>query len=143
MNTFGNKVKVAPDVYHPIHEYHDTLKNIYIDDFKNSVEFQEFKGRTGRSSISYTKFLEGALKCPCIRAPVMRVCVDEIETAFNEMAKTLNNVRKKNRNQRRPACRCQFCQNEAVKMAALPAGGNYLKNEFLSLIMLSSSCVIG
>lgn len=123
VNTFGNKVQVAPGVYHAIHEYHDTLKNIYMDDFKNSVEFKELKERTGRSSISYSTFLKGALKCPCIRQPVMRVCVDEIETAFNEVVATLNNVRKKNRNQRRPECKCKFCENEAAKEAALPPGG--------------------
>lgn len=123
VNTFGNKIKVGPKSYHAVHEYHDTLKNIYLDDFKNSVEFKDFQQRTGRSSLSYTKFLEGALMCPCIRAPVMRVCVDEAETAFNEVVKTLNNVRKKNRNQRRPECKCKFCQNEAEKMATLPPGG--------------------
>ena len=123
MNTFGNKIKIGPDKYHAMHEYHDTLKNIYLDDFLNSVDFEEYCARTGRTSVSYGKFLEGALMCPCIREPVMRVCVDEVETAFNELTKTLSNVRKANRTQRRPACTCVFCKNEATKKEELPDGG--------------------
>lgn len=123
MNTFGNKIKVGDDKYHAIHESHDTLKNIYIDDFLHSVELEEFCARTGRTTVFYGKFLEGALRCRCIRAPVMRVCVDEVETAFNEMTKTLSNVRKANRTQRRPVCECVFCTSEAAKKEGLPDGG--------------------
>lgn len=133
MNTFCSKVRVseknAPTAeYHAVHEYNDTLKNIFADEFLNSIEFQDFVERTGKQSISFSKFLEGACACPCIRAPVMRVCVDEVETAFNELVKTLNNIRKRNRNQRRPECACLFCQNEAAKKNSLGSG------KFLSII---------
>lgn len=123
VNTFGSKVKVGEDRYHAVHEYTDTLKNIYMDDFRNSIEFQNFAQRTGRSSVSYGLFLKGALSCKCIKAPVMRVCVDEVETAFNEMVKSVNNVRKANRAQRKPPCPCMFCINLAAEEERHEAGG--------------------
>lgn len=97
VNTFGNKVKCGKDkngndIFHPIHEYNDTLKNIYADDFKESIAFEEFCKRTGRTDISYSKFREGALKCPCIQQPTMRVCVDEIETSFTELTYCLKEI---------------------------------------------------
>ena len=120
-------MKVSPKdapkaVYHAVHEYNDTLKNIYADEFLISVEFRDLVQKFGKTSISFSKFAEGACMCPCIRAPVMRVCVDEVETAFNELVKTLNNVRKRNRNQRRPKCECLFCRNEAAELERLGSG---------------------
>jgi hypothetical protein len=90
INTFGTKVKVGVDdhgeiIEHAVHEYHDTLKNIYLGDFKQSDEFEEYCRRSGKADISFSKFKEGALLCPCIREPTMRVCVDEIETGFSEL----------------------------------------------------------
>ena len=96
-------------MYHPIHEYNDKLRNIFLDDFKHSLEFQLFVERTGRTSISYSKFLEGALKCPCIREPQMRVCVDKIETVFSEFTKTLAKIKFNNRRK----CTCDFCVEQA------------------------------
>lgn len=123
VNTFASKVKIGKDKYHAVHEYQDTLKNIYLDEFLTSMEFQDFARRTGKTSISYGIFLKGALMCPCIRAPVMRVCVDETETAFNELVHSLNKVRKKSRSLRKPECECGFCNNEKVKKNACEAGG--------------------
>lgn len=110
VNTFGNKIKVAPDVYHPVHEYNDKLRNIFLDDFKHSMEFKLFMERTGRTSISYSKFLEGALRCPCIREPQMRVCVDKVETMFSEVSKTLAKIRFNNR----ILCCCNFCIEQKI-----------------------------
>lgn len=136
VNTFGSKIKVTENVYHAVHEYHDTLKNIYLDEFQCSVEFQDFVAKTGKTSVSFGKFLEGALSCPCIKAPVMRVCVDEVETAFNEVVKTLNNVRKKNRTQRKPECLCVFCVNEAAKKEQLDEGGKQWHTLLFNIIVL-------
>ena len=123
MNTFGSKVKIADGIYHAVHEYTDTLKNIYYDEFRNSIELQDFVQRTGKTMVSFGMFLKGALKCKCIRAPVMRVCVDEVETAFNELVKTLNNIRKANRSQRKPPCPCLFCTNIAAEEENHEPGG--------------------
>ena len=89
VNTFGNKVKVVPGLYHAVHEYNDTLKNIYLDDFQASEEFQSFCNRSGRKSICFNTFKRGALRCDCIKKPTMRVCVDENETEFTELTTTL------------------------------------------------------
>ena len=120
VNTFGNKIKVAEGVYHPIHEYNDKLRNIFMDDFKQSLEFQLFSERTGRKSISYSKFLEGALKCPCIREPQMRVCVDKIETMFSEVTKTLAKIRFNNRK----LCECRFCVSQEALKEQYKAGNH-------------------
>ena len=53
MNTFGNKVRVGNNIYHPIHEYNDTLKNIYLDDFRHSEEFKLTCTDSGRTNITY------------------------------------------------------------------------------------------
>lgn len=124
VNTFGGKVKVAEETYHAVHEYQDTLKNIYLDDFQSSRELEDFVARTGKTSVSFTKFKEGALMCPCIRAPVMRVCVDEVETAFNEVVKTLHNIGKKRWKRNRDDCECPFCTREAVEKERL--GDDYI-----------------
>lgn len=84
LNTFGAKVKVGTDINgldieHAVHEYHDTLQNIYLGDFMESEEFAKFCQRSGKTGISFSKFVEGALQCPCIQAPKMRVCVDELK----------------------------------------------------------------
>lgn len=134
MNTFSGKVKVADDTYHAVHEYHDTLKNIYLDDFLSSREFEEFVARTGKTSVSFTKFKEGALMCPCIREPVMRVCVDEVETAFNEVVRTLHNIRKSRWNRNRDECECQFCTHEAVKKERL--GEDYIHPLSSGIVLL-------
>jgi hypothetical protein len=123
VNTFGNKIKVGKDKFHPVHEYCDSLKNIYQDDFKNSIEFQEFVERTGITTVSYGKCVEGALSCPCIREPVWRVCVDEVETGFNEIVTTLNNTRKSNRSKRKPTCICSFYVTQAIEKVNHAAGG--------------------
>jgi hypothetical protein len=137
VNTFGSKILVGKDKYHARHEYHDTLKNIYLDDFQNSIEFQDFVQRTGKTSVSFRTFVDGALMCPCIKEPVMRVCVDETETAFNEYAKALNNIRKKCRTQRRPPCQCQFCINEAARKERLEEedGGRELFIYYITFII--------
>jgi hypothetical protein len=105
-------------MFHPIHEYSDTLRNIYMDDFKASDQFKEFQKRTGRNSISFTKFSEGAKQCPCIQEPGMRVCVDEVETVFGELTTTLANINRKNTT----VCECEFCKNEDIKKEELGAG---------------------
>jgi hypothetical protein len=66
VNTFGSKVKVGIDergkvIEHAVHEYHDTLKNIYLGEFKQSDDFEEYCGRTGNTDISFSKFKECAL----------------------------------------------------------------------------------
>jgi hypothetical protein len=83
INTFGKKVKVGKDscghdIFHPVHEYSNTLNDIYTSEFLESEEYEAMLVVSGRSSISFTKFREGALMCKCIQPPTMRVCVDEI-----------------------------------------------------------------
>ena len=107
VNTFANKVNIGKnsegiDQYHPVHEYRDTVKNIYADDFLKSQAFKDFRERTGRATISFSKFKEGAFKCPCIQPPKMKACVDEIETEFNEFTKAFESKLR-----RRPAT--EFC----------------------------------
>jgi hypothetical protein len=113
INTFGTKVIVGTNedgtpIYHPIHEFGDTLWNIYLEDFKRSKEFAELCRQTGRTTISFSKFREGALACPCIRQPTMRVCVDETETAFSELTYCLKEIQRRSQN----VCACGFCTNE-------------------------------
>ena len=136
VNTFSKKVKVGEDQYHAIHEYNDTLKNIYVDDFKTSMEFQSFCRRTGRTDVGYSKFKEGALSCKCIQQPQMRVCVDEIETGFTEMMTTLKNIHLKTKHRE---CPCPFCHNEAVKKETMGEGEHLL---MLSIFHIYSQCVI-
>lgn len=99
------------DIYHPIHEYNNTLKDIYLGEFMESEIYEEMLKNSGRSSISFTIFREGALKCKCIQPPTMRVCVDEIETAFSELVYCLKEIRRRSRGK----CTCQFCLDETVK----------------------------
>ena len=77
-----------------------------------------FKKKTGRSTIGYTKFREGALLCKCIKKPTMRVCVDEIETEFTELTATLKTILRSSREK----CICEFCAFEDVKKNKLGDG---------------------
>jgi hypothetical protein len=120
INTFRNKVLIDEGLYHPVHEYCDTLKNIYLDDFLHSPQYNEFKERTGRNTISFTLFKKGAKMCPCIKEPQMRVCVDEVETVFNHLATTLSNIGRRRRDNN--DCDCEFCTSEANKKERLKEG---------------------
>lgn len=118
INTFGKKVKIGVDergepIFHPIHEYINTLKEMYID-FLDSSEHDNLLRITGRESIGFTTFKEGALSCKCIQAPVMRVCVDEVETGFSEMVYALKKLKRRSHVQ----CNCAFCEGEAIKEEA-------------------------
>ena len=121
VNTFASKINVGDMKYHAVHEYNDTLKNIYLDDFQASVEYMAFRKRTGREKIGYTKFKEGALQCKCIKKPTMRVCVDEIETEFTEITSTLKTIRRTSVN-RGEICNCAFCTYEEEKKKKLGDG---------------------
>ena len=59
--------------------------------------------------------MEGALSCPCIRKPTMRVCVDEIETEFTELTLTLKTILQRSR----VKCECDFCVGEAKRKEEL------------------------
>jgi hypothetical protein len=118
VNTFANKVEVAPEVYHPVHEYQDTLKNIYLDDFKTSAEYKLFQKKTGKTNISFTTFYRGVKVCPCIRQPTMRVCVDEIETVFSEFTSSMKNIYRASS----ILCDCGFCKSEDTKREDLGEG---------------------
>ena len=94
MNTYGQKIFVGKDKagirqHHFPHEYSNTLYDIYLHDFLLSDEYAYLKKSHKGDSISFSTFKLGALQCPCIREPTMRVCVDEIETGFNEILKSL------------------------------------------------------
>ena len=127
-NTFGTKVfcgvdENGDDIEHSVHEYHDTLHNIYLGDFKESEHFEEFCRRTGKTDISFTKFREGALMCPCIQAPTMRVCVaDEIETGFAELVFALKEINRRSRQRRNGEVCCMFCENEQRKKEDMGSG---------------------
>lgn len=117
VNTFSPKVHVGKGVFHPVHEYCDTMKNIYHNDFLKSAEFKAFQERTGRETLGFRKFKEGCFMCPCIQQPKMRVCVDETETSFNELTKTLASALR-----RRPvtaATCCKACESQAAQKLAL------------------------
>ena len=120
MNTFAPKVPLADGSYHPVHEFCDTVKNIYNDDFLKSPEFAAFKERTKRDTICFSLFKRGATMCPCIQKPKMRVCVDEVETAFNELTKTLASMLR-----RQPAvikgapAYCRACEVQAARKEEL------------------------
>jgi hypothetical protein len=62
VNTFGNKIKVGKDKFHPVHEYCDSLKNIYQDDFKNSIpsRLSLFRAGEGGGVISLLVLLPSA-----------------------------------------------------------------------------------
>ena len=118
VDTYGNKIKVKDGVYHPKHELQDKLQNIYLSDFQNSEEMEAFRARTGRKNIGFSKFVEGAFSCPCIQKPIMRVCVDEVETEFRELTWTLKNVMRNSK----VKCDCKFCENEKEKKEMLGDG---------------------
>ena len=128
LNTFGPKVRVGTNqagdpIEHHVHEYHDTLKNIYLGDFKESVEFEDYCRTSGKEDLSYSKFVEGALMCPCIVEPHMRVCVDEIEVGFGELVHTMKEVLRRSRTQRQQCC--DFCRNEAILKEQQGAGNKH------------------
>ena len=105
--------------YHAVHEYNDTLHNIFTKEFPESPEFAAFQESTGRKTIGYSKFVEGALLCPCIQPPTMRVCVDEIETKFREVVTTLQSIRQKG-----IKCNCNFCIKE-IEQKTKQGKGDY------------------
>jgi hypothetical protein len=137
VNTFGAKVKVGKDergddLFHAPHEYTDTLKNIYLSDFKESVEYAAYRERSGGKDLGYSKFKEGVHLCPCVGEPKMRVCVDELETGFAEMVECLKTILR--RSSRMP-CDCGFCTAEAQKEEEL--GKGILKCEMHYIIYCS------
>jgi hypothetical protein len=120
VNTFSAKVKVAEGVYHPVHEYRDTVRNIYNDDFLHSAEYRSLLEEHDRDSISFSKFKEGAFMCPCIRSPKSRVCVDEVETGFSELTKCLENLLRQHSVTEYDCC--SACAAESVKKELNPEG---------------------
>ena len=110
MNTFDNKVKVGQDkngnnIYHMPHEYTDLLKNIYEKEFLPSQEYKKFRDKHGQDrAIGYSIFLVGAKRCPCIRKPKMRSCVDEAETEMAEAIYSLRGIQRLHLD-----CPCAFC----------------------------------
>ena len=130
MNTFGSKVKISGNEkdgtaeYHYPHEYNDTLKNVYLSEFLYSEEYDLLKKKHNRSSVSYSIFKQGALLCPCVGQPSYRVCVDEIETSFNEALVVLQDRRKKSKMEK-VVCTCAFCVGE-VEQKKLLGKGIYL-----------------
>jgi hypothetical protein len=105
---------------HPIHEYHDTLKNIYLGDFKQSDHFEQYCRESGKTDISFSIFKRGALMCRCIQQPAMRVCVDEIETGFSELVFLLKNILRRNKTLRKDCC--AFCRQEEENKEELGEG---------------------
>lgn len=110
------------DIEHTIHEYHDTLQNIYLGDFKESIEFEDYCRRTGKNDISFSTFRKGARLCPCIQAPTMRVCVDELETGFSELVFTLKEIHRRSPARKRGNVCCAFCTRELHRKDTLGAG---------------------
>lgn len=88
------------------HEYTDLLQNIYRDDFFNSVDYKNFQKKNKNRTVSLSKFLDGATKCPCIRTPKMRTCVDEVETNMAESIFCIRQLQRKHLD-----CSCSFCTN--------------------------------
>ena len=117
------------DVFHAPHEYSDTLKNIYLSDFKESVEYAAYLERSGKTDFGYSKFKQGVHLCPCVGEPKMRVCVDELETGFSEMTECLKGILRRSS---RVACECGFCTAEALKQDEL--GKGKLKFEIYHII---------
>ena len=113
-NTFEKKVNTGETdsngkpIKHYPHEYCDTLISIYSNEFLESSEFAILTNVLKRDSISFTVFVNGATKCPCVQQPKMRICVDEVETGFFELLRTLKNRRKL----KAAACLCNFCFSE-------------------------------
>ena len=124
LNTFATKVVVGVDpetklpIEHNVHEYCNTLREIYTGEFLQSEFYEELLRVSDRTSISFTKFKEGALQCKCIKAPTMRVCVDEVETTVAELVYSLKEMRRRRRGQ----CGCIFCTNERAKEEQLGDG---------------------
>lgn len=79
VNTFEKRVIVGKDdagrnKYHSVHEYTDTLKNMYTE-FLGSTEFAAFTRRTGRilfdfqvSSMQLQVYSEAQDACMCRRS---------------------------------------------------------------------------
>ena len=127
MNTFANNVKVGYDsdgkpIFHRPHEYTDILENIYKLDFLHSTENKMYQLENSGKNIGFSKFKEGATRCPCIRKPTLRACVDELEV---NIAESLNALRMLKRSKRGSACSCQFCKTFA-------AGKKFKGKEFVS-----------
>jgi hypothetical protein len=135
VNTFANKVQLPDKTFHRVHEYHDTLMNIYLDEFLCSESFKLYTETSGKSSISYTTFIKGAFMCPCIKAPKIRVCVDEIETSFCELSKCLQDIRRQ-----KPATKkfcCEACSILAEEKARVGE-----KGMICCLLLLLSGAVV-
>ena len=109
------------DKYHSVHEYIDTLRNMYSD-FLDSTEFAAFTRRTGRTDMCYTVFKSAALSCKCIQKPKMRVCVDEVEVSFGELLKCMNDLKRSTRGR----CVCAFCDNQTNLQEQLKSGIIYM-----------------
>lgn len=107
VNTFGKKILVdkVKQIYHPPHEYTDLLQNIYHHDFLESAEYRKFQRENNGTTIGYSIFKRGATRCPCIQAPSMRVCVDEVETEFAELLHSVKKYYSKHQDR----CKCSFC----------------------------------
>lgn len=122
INTFERKIEVGTDesgdrIFHPIHEYTDTLENIYRRDFCESKEYKEFRERNDNREIGFTKFFLAATKCPCIRTPSLRSCVDEVEVNLSESIATLKSLHRANQD-----CACNFCGKMREKKAKKRGG---------------------
>ena len=60
--------------------------------------------------------------CPCIQAPTMRVCVDELETGFSEVVFTLKEIYRRSRARRNREECCRFCENERCRKEEMGSG---------------------
>ena len=60
--------------------------------------------------------------CPCIQAPTMRVCVDEVETGFSELIFTLKEILRRSPGRKRGDVCCIFCTNERQRKDTMGAG---------------------
>jgi hypothetical protein len=112
LNTFGNKIRVGTSedgspIHHCPHELNDTLKNVFLQDFLYSPEYEDWHKISG-TTMEYSKFAEGATMCPCTMKPQFRYCVDEIETG-----ELLYSLKKKLRSNVK--CECDFCAEEATR----------------------------
>lgn len=128
MNTFGAKIHVGTDengnkIEHAIHEYHDTLKNIYLGDFKESQEYNAYLQRSGKKDLSFSSFKAGVDLCNCIQQPMMRVCVDEIETGFSELVFVMKEILRRSRKPRGECC--EFCRHEDTRREEVGPAGEF------------------
>lgn len=115
MNTFSNYIEVGIDaeghkIQHRPHEYTDLLENIFRLDFLHSVEYKKFQEENNNRTIGLSTFVKGATRCPCIKRPTLRACVDEVEV---NVAESLNALRLLMRTNDMKKCTCAFCVKHA------------------------------